>query len=232
MVYSAPSKFQGDDVTTFCVDVKNANPFSPPIPPNAPRDQIVQELDELLEIYAMIDSQLENIDHDLINVSPPASLEQLLHEFLDPPAYLEIDDIVSDTDFVDTPLICPFLDSHDEIDDGEVVNDIYLNEECFSKQISRFSERDLAFPCMIGFKKIVAYFDPNLSMNIITRKAINTIMVNQLASRDDKFVAIVRNVQVFVGGFTYTTDFIIFEDIEKYIKIGLSEIVMGKLLRI
>ncbi|GJZ84631.1 hypothetical protein Tco_0649970 [Tanacetum coccineum] len=53
-------------------------------------------------------------------------------------------------------------------------------------------------------------------------------MVNQLASRDDNFVAIIRNVQMFVGSFTYTTDFTIFEDIEKYIEIGLSEVVMGK----
>ncbi|GJS64305.1 putative reverse transcriptase domain-containing protein [Tanacetum coccineum] len=79
-----PSKFQGDDVTTFCDDVKlsrslslslcylfcnfpltipffimeNANLVGPPVPPNAPRDQIVHELGELLEISAMIDFDL------------------------------------------------------------------------------------------------------------------------------------------------------------------------------
>ncbi|GKB46151.1 hypothetical protein Tco_0896904 [Tanacetum coccineum] len=187
-----------------------------------------KELDELLEISDMIDSRLENIDHDLIVFPPPASPEQLLHNFLDPPKFLKVDDIVADAEFVDTLLVSPFLDLDDESDDGEVVNDIYLNEEYFNRKISRFSERDLAFPCMIGFRKFVAYFDPNLSINIITRKAINTIMVNQLASRNDNFVAIVRNVQVFVGSFTYTTDFTVFEDIENYIEIGSSEVVMGK----
>ncbi|GKC34027.1 hypothetical protein Tco_1046411 [Tanacetum coccineum] len=155
--------------------MENTNPFSPPVPPNAPRDQVVNEL---LEISAMIDSRLGNIDHNLIVVPPLASPEQLLHNFLNPLEYLEIDDIVSDTE-----------------------------------QISRFSKRDMAFPCMIGFRKFVAYFNPNLSMSIITRKAINTIMVNQLASRDDNLVGIVKNVHVFVGSFTYTTDFTVFEDI-------------------
>ncbi|GKB20392.1 hypothetical protein Tco_0854315, partial [Tanacetum coccineum] len=190
--------------------------------PNAPRDQIFQELDELLEISSMVDSRLEIVDHDLTDVSPPTSTEQLLHDFFNLPKYLEIDDIVSDAESVDTPLLSLFLDSNDELDDGEVVNDICLNEEGFNKQISRFSERDLAFPCMIGFRKTVAYFDPNFLMNIITHKAINTIMVSQLASRDDNFVAIVRNVQLFVGSFTYTIDFTVIQDIEKYIEIGLS----------
>ncbi|GJW97703.1 hypothetical protein Tco_0179511 [Tanacetum coccineum] len=166
--------------------MENANPFGQLVPPNAPLDLVVQELDELIEISAMIDSRLENIDHDLIDVSPPASPEQLLHNFLDPHEYLEIDDIVLDAETIDTP------------------------------------------PC---FRNIVAYFDLNMSMNIITRKAINTIMVYQLASRDDNFVSIIRNVQVFVGSFSYTTDFTVFEDIEKYIETGLSEVVMGKPLK-
>ncbi|GJT10048.1 hypothetical protein Tco_0857090 [Tanacetum coccineum] len=127
--------------------MENANPFGPLVPPNAPRDRVVKELDEVLELSAMIDSRLENIDHNLIDVSPTASPEQLLHNFLDPPEYLEIDDIVSDAESVDTPLVSPFLDS----DDGEV----------------------------------------------------------------------------FVGSFTYIM-FNVFEDIEKYIEIGLSEVVTEK----
>ncbi|GKA04234.1 hypothetical protein Tco_0677015 [Tanacetum coccineum] len=155
------------------------------------------------------------------NPQPLALPEQPLNDFFDPPDFHEIDDIVFDAEFVDTPLVSPFLDS----DDGEVINDIYLNTEyCnYNRQINKFDERDLAFPCMIGFRQFVAYFDPNLSMNIITRKALNTIMVNQLASRDDNFVAIIRNVHVFVGSFTYTTNFIVFKDIGKYIESQLSE---------
>ncbi|GJS10735.1 hypothetical protein Tco_0367531 [Tanacetum coccineum] len=194
--------------------MENANPFGPHVPPNAPRDQVVKELDELLEISAMIDSRLETNDHNQIVVPPPASSEQLLHDFFDPSKFLKADDIISDAESMDTPLVSPFLDSYDKSNDGEVVNNIYLNEEYFSRQISRFCERDLAFSCMIGFRGFVAYFDPNLSMNIITHKSINTIMANQLASGDNNFVAIVSNVQVFVGSFTYTTDLTVFQDID------------------
>nr|GEX88768.1 Gag-Pol polyprotein [Tanacetum cinerariifolium] len=89
----------------------------------------------------------------------------------------EIDDIVSDAESVDTPLVSPFLDSDNESDDGE---------------------------------------------------ALNTIMVKQFASRDNNFVAIVRNIHVIVGSFTYVTTFTVFEDIEKYIGYELFEVVMGK----
>ncbi|GJW51239.1 nuclear poly(A) polymerase 1 [Tanacetum coccineum] len=154
----------------------------------------LKHLDENLD-HASFGKHLEekhNIDHDLVFVPPPASPEEVLHNFLEPLEFLEVGDIVSGAESVDTPLVFPFLDSYDKSDDG--------------------------------FRKFVAYFDPNLSMNIITRKAINTIMVNQLASRDNNFVAIVRNVQVFIASFTYTTDFTIFEDTEKYIEIRLSEV--------
>ncbi|GKB13670.1 deoxyhypusine hydroxylase [Tanacetum coccineum] len=40
-----------------------------------------------------------------------------------------------------------------------------------------------------------------------------------------------RNVQVFLGRFTYTIDFAVFKDNEKYIEIGLSEVVLGKPLK-
>ncbi|GJU41065.1 zf-CCHC domain-containing protein [Tanacetum coccineum] len=51
--------------------------------------------------------------------APPASPEQLLNDFLDPLDLLEIDKIVSNAEFVDTPLVSPFLDSNNKSDDGE-----------------------------------------------------------------------------------------------------------------
>ncbi|GKD13508.1 hypothetical protein Tco_1197915 [Tanacetum coccineum] len=93
--------------------MENVNPFGPPVPPNVPCDQIVQELDELLEISVMIDSLLENIDHNQIIIPPPASPEQLLNDFMDPPNFLEMDDLESDVEFEDTPLISLFLDLDD-----------------------------------------------------------------------------------------------------------------------
>ncbi|GJS42817.1 hypothetical protein Tco_0567860 [Tanacetum coccineum] len=54
--------------------------------------------------------------------------------------------------------------------------------------------------------------------------AFNTTMVKKLASRHDNFVAIVRNVHVFVESFTYVMNFTIFEDIGEYIESELSKV--------
>ncbi|GJR38804.1 hypothetical protein Tco_1214488 [Tanacetum coccineum] len=109
--------------------MENVNPFGPPIPPNVPHDQIVQELDKLFEISAMIDSCLKNIDHNLFIITPPVSPEQLLNDFMYPPDFLEIDDLESDVEFEDTPLVPLFLNSDEQSDAGEVMNDMneYVN---------------------------------------------------------------------------------------------------------
>ena len=84
---------------------------------------------------------------------------------------------------------------------------------------------------MIGFRKFVAYFDPFLPMNIITRKAYNTIMVEGLESTGRNLVAIVRDVYVFVGSFTYITNFVVLKDIGEFILGDMTEVVMGKPFR-
>ncbi|GKC38291.1 hypothetical protein Tco_1050675, partial [Tanacetum coccineum] len=107
---------------------------------------------------------------------------------------------------LDRPLVTPFLDLDDDSDDGEVLNELeeYRNagKLCHKKLFNSIDGDDLAFPCMIGFMNFVAYFDPFLPMNIITRKAFNTIMVEGFKSIGRYLVAIVRDVYVFVGSFT------------------------------
>ncbi|GKE54161.1 hypothetical protein Tco_1489317, partial [Tanacetum coccineum] len=136
---------------------------------------------------------------------------------------------------VDTPLVSPFQDSDDDSDDSEVLNKLeeYGNagQLCRQRAINSFDEDDLAFQCMIAFRKFVAYFDPFLPMNIIKRKAYNTIMVKGLESTWDNLVSIVRDVYVFVGSFTYITDFMILEDIGEFILRDMAEVVMGKHFR-
>ncbi|GJT97219.1 hypothetical protein Tco_1092737 [Tanacetum coccineum] len=68
-------------------------------------------------------------------------------------------------------------------------------------------------------------------MNIITRKAYNTIMVDGLESIRMNLVATVRYVYVFVGSFTYVTDFVVLEDIGEFIVHDMAEVVMGKPFR-
>ncbi|GJQ97390.1 hypothetical protein Tco_0008529 [Tanacetum coccineum] len=110
---------------------------------------------------------------------------------------------------VNTPVVYPFLDSDDDPDDGEVLSEL---EE-------------------YGNAKVVAYFDTFLAMNIITRKAYNTIMVNGLESTGMNLVTILRDVCVFIGRFTYVTDFVVLEDIGEFILGEMAEVVMGKPFR-
>ncbi|GJT28679.1 hypothetical protein Tco_0908954 [Tanacetum coccineum] len=211
--------------------MENMNPLVP-APPNGLRARITQELDELRAILSMIDSRLENIDHTRITIPPTAPFEQLLNDFMNPLDVFEMDDLESDDESVDTPLVSPFLDLDDELGDREVLNELdeYGNAGNYyhNRIINNIDGDNLSFPCMIGFRKFVAYFDPFLPMNIITHKAYNTIMVEGL---ERNLVAIVRNVYVLVGSFTYATDFVVLEDIGEYIVCDILEVVMGRHFR-
>ncbi|GJR02773.1 hypothetical protein Tco_0525757 [Tanacetum coccineum] len=68
-------------------------------------------------------------------------------------------------------------------------------------------------------------------MNIITRKAYNTIMVEGLESTGKNLVAIVKDVYVFVGSFTYIMDFVVLDDIGEFILRDMAEVLMGKPFR-
>ncbi|GJS98319.1 hypothetical protein Tco_0819489 [Tanacetum coccineum] len=146
-----------------------------------------------------------------------------------------MDALKPDDESVDTPLVSPFLDSDDDSDDGEVLNELeeYGNagKLCRQRVINSLDGDDLALQCMIGFIKFVAYFDPFLPMNIITCKAYNTIMVEGLDSTRRNLVAIVRDVYVFVGSFTYITDFVVLEDIREFILRDMAKVVMVKPFR-
>ncbi|GKD74282.1 hypothetical protein Tco_1332564 [Tanacetum coccineum] len=205
--------------------MENANPpptLDPPVLPTVLRAKVVQELDELQAISAYIDSRLENIEH-------------FLNGFINPPYEIDMDDLEPDDELVDTPLVSPFLDSDDDSDDGEVLNELeeYGNagKLCRKKIINSIDGDDLAFPCMIGFKKFIAYLDPFLPMNIITHKAYNTIMVEKLESTRRNLVSTVKDVYVFVGSFTYVTDFVVLADIGEFIVSDMVEVVMDKPFR-
>nr|GEY60576.1 hypothetical protein [Tanacetum cinerariifolium] len=128
-----------------------------------------------------------------------------------------MNDLESDDESVDTPLVSPFLHSDNDSDDGEMLNELieYENAGTLRQEriINCFNRHDLAFQCMIGFRKFTAYLDPFLPMNIISRKAYNTIMVGGREGTGKNLVAIVKEVYVFVESFTYIMDFVLLEDI-------------------
>ncbi|GKF19914.1 hypothetical protein Tco_0068552 [Tanacetum coccineum] len=146
-----------------------------------------------------------------------------------------MNNLESDDEAVDTPLVSPFPHSDNDSDDEEVLNELckYENVGTLHREriINSFDGDDLAFECMIGFRKFTAYLDPFLPMNIISRKAYNTIMVDGLEGTGRNLVAIVKDVYVFVESFTYITDFVVLEDIREFIMSSMAEVLMGRPFR-
>ncbi|GJZ88034.1 hypothetical protein Tco_0659816 [Tanacetum coccineum] len=147
--------------------MENANPpptSNRPVLPATLHAQAVQELHELQRISAFVDSHLE-------------SIERFLNNFANQPNKISMNDLESDDESVDTPLVSPFPHSDNDADDGEVLNELIEYENIGmlrqEKAINSFDGDELAFQCMIGFRKSVAYFDPFLPINIITRRAPN-----------------------------------------------------------
>ncbi|GJY88046.1 hypothetical protein Tco_0502674 [Tanacetum coccineum] len=69
-----------------------------------------------------------------------------------------------DDEAVDTPFASPFPHSDNDSDDGKVLNELIEYENAGTLRQERiiysFDGDDLAFECMIGFKKFTAYLDP------------------------------------------------------------------------
>ncbi|GKA36812.1 hypothetical protein Tco_0723377 [Tanacetum coccineum] len=160
---------------------------------------------------------------------PPTSNRPLLPIALRAQAIQELHELQRISAFVDSRL------KNNDSDDEEVLNELSEYENagtlCRERIINSFDGDDLAFECMIGFRKFTAYLGPFLPMNIISRKAYNTIMVAGLVGTGRNLVAIVRDVYVFVGSFTYITDFVVLEDIGEFILSNMAEVMMGRPFR-
>nr|GEU91424.1 hypothetical protein [Tanacetum cinerariifolium] len=91
--------------------MKNANPpptSNRPVLPAALRAQAIQELQR---ISAFLDSRLE-------------SIERFLNNFANQPNETNMNDLESDDESVDTPLVSPFPYFDNDSDDGEVLNEL------------------------------------------------------------------------------------------------------------
>nr|GEV05943.1 hypothetical protein [Tanacetum cinerariifolium] len=88
----------------------------------------------------------------------------------------------------------------DDLDDGKKFNELieYENARTLRQEriINNSDRDDLAFECMIGFRKFTAYLDPFLPMNIISRKSDNTIVVKGPEGTGKNLVFIVKDVYV------------------------------------
>ncbi|GJW23675.1 MAK10-like protein [Tanacetum coccineum] len=94
---------------------------------------------------------------------------------------------------------------------------------------------NLKIPCNIGHVHMEkAYIDLNSPLNIMTRMMYNWIMRRKLNPRENSdrgvsnFTRRIKRMHVFIGNFTYVTDFMIVEDISSIIDPRLSQVVLGK----
>ncbi|GKF56846.1 hypothetical protein Tco_0170383, partial [Tanacetum coccineum] len=115
-----------------------------------------------------------------------------------------MNNLESDDESVDTPLVSPFLDSNSDSDDGEVLNELYEYENAG----------------MLRSRRIINSFDGDA---LAFQYGLESTKVN--------LVTIVRDVCVFVENFTYVTDFVVLEDIGEFILKDMADVVMGNPFR-
>ncbi|GKB25843.1 hypothetical protein Tco_0865244 [Tanacetum coccineum] len=91
---------------------------------------------------------------------------------------------------------------------------------------------ELAYHKMVHVEK--AYIDLNSPLNIMTRMLYNCIMKRKLDPREDpirgisNFTGRIKGMRIFVGNFTYISDFMIVEDISSIIDPRLLQVVLWK----
>ncbi|GKG09356.1 hypothetical protein Tco_0338102, partial [Tanacetum coccineum] len=101
-------------LTILLFIMENVNPTpanNRPVLPAALRAQAIQELHKLHKFLAIVDSHLE-------------SIERFLNDFAHQPNETNTNDLESDDESVDTPLVSPFPHSYNDSDDCEVLNEL------------------------------------------------------------------------------------------------------------
>ncbi|GJR14880.1 MAK10-like protein [Tanacetum coccineum] len=118
-----------------------------------------------------------------------------------------------------------------------LMHDPYLSKIVRDPIIKRGNPSNLKIPCNIGHVHIVrAYIDLDSPLNIMSRSCYNWIMTARLAPRKNpkspsglnNFMGRVKGMHIFVGNFTYVSDFMIIEDISLFIDLRVSHVVLGK----
>ncbi|GJW10072.1 hypothetical protein Tco_1575899 [Tanacetum coccineum] len=95
----------------------------------------------------------------------------------------------------------------------------------------RFDDESVDTPLVSPFLDLDNDSNDGEVLNKLEEYAYNTIMIEGLESIGKNLVAIVRDVYVFVGSFTYIMDFVVLEDIGDFILKDMAEVVMGKPFR-
>ncbi|GKA33477.1 hypothetical protein Tco_0719906 [Tanacetum coccineum] len=100
--------------------------------------------------------------------------------------------------------------------------DPYFSKIVRDPIIERGNPSNLKIPCNIGYMHIErAYINLDSPLNIVSRSCYNWIITARLAPRKNPkspsglniFMGRVKGMHIFVGNFTYVSDFMIIEDI-------------------
>ncbi|GKD91216.1 hypothetical protein Tco_1366723 [Tanacetum coccineum] len=117
-------------------------------------------------------------------------------------------------------------EENDEPENTNTNHPHHLIHQSYSSQKKFGCPSNLNIPCNIRHVHVKkAYIDLNSPLNVMTRMLYNWIMRKQLEPREDpegfrgirNFTGRIKGMHIFVGNFTYVSDFMIVEDISSII---------------
>lgn len=212
--------------------MENANPPLSPSEVALLREQIENDIRELIELNRLVKIELDQAFSDLATA---------LYSNED----LGTNDLEDVGEELEEGEIDPKLDDYFNLYPTKEEITYYTNlidnpRSPFTKiepKIKRGDPKNAKIPCMIGYKQIEnAYIDFKSPINIMSSNVYNDIVKTRLGPRKDpkypggvcNFVGRIKSLHVFVGDFTYITDFMVVEDMVNVIDCRLSHVVFGK----
>jgi hypothetical protein len=156
---------------------------------------------------------------------------------LSPNHHFDNNSKMEESDHDDDHRASPFYysDSDENLDDGDVINENRMEEEMNPiryddprTRIESDGSFNMQFPCKIGFRSFNAYLNSSLSINIISRSEYNKIMVDELEYKGENIIARTIPLHVFVGSLVYLVEFMVMENLGKFIDDKLTQVVFGK----
>ncbi|GKE20028.1 homeodomain-like protein, partial [Tanacetum coccineum] len=87
---------------------------------------------------------------------------------------------------------------------------------------------NLQFFCKIGFVNFNPYVEPQTPFKIMSRKAYNTVMKQELVYSRINMVGLDKNLHVFIENHQFLVGYIILENINEFVEKGLTEVLFGR----
>lgn len=212
--------------------MENANPPLSPEDVAVLREQIENEIRELRELNRLVKTELDHAFSDLATVL-------YSNKDLGTNEWKDVVEKVEDGEI--DPRLDEYFNLYPTKEEIAYYNNLIDNPRPpfikIDPKIKRGDPKNTKIPCMIGYKYVGnAYIDFKSPINIMSSNVYNDIVKTRLEPRKDpkypggvcNFVGRIKGLHVFVGDFTYITDFMIVEDMVNVIDCRLSQVVFGK----